>query len=161
MLLSSKSKKPAFFQISVDFTQLRSRSFWLFLGLFWLAANGGCSTSGYYPVQGKIVDQAGQTVEGLEGSEIVFLQPEGKGSISSVGDIKADGTFRMYTERPGDGVPPGEYTVYIPRRRIDSEREAPQSIEAKFEKPESSGLRAKVEPKRNTFEFKVNRFSKK
>jgi hypothetical protein len=83
------------------------------------------------------------------------------GSNSSGGEIKADGSFTMYTNKPGDGVPPGEYTVYFPRRRIDTEREAPQAIETKFEKPETSGLQAKVEPKNNRFEFKLNRAGKK
>ena len=119
--------------------------------------NGGCSSSGLYAVTGKVTDEAGQPVEGLAGSEVMFIG----GSTSSVGEIKADGSFTMFTNKPGDGVPPGDYTVYIPRRRIDSEREAPQSIEAKFEKPETSGFDAKVEPKNNRFEFKVKRTGKK
>jgi hypothetical protein len=127
--------------------------------LFALALAGllvvGCSSSGNYPVSGKVVDQQGQPIAGLAGSEIYFSQPST--NTSSVGEIAADGSFTMYTQRPGDGVPPGDYQVYIPRRRIDPEREAPQSIEAKFEKPESSGLQVTVEKKKNTFEFKVNR----
>jgi hypothetical protein len=124
---------------------------------FCLTLNGGCSSSGLYSVTGKVTDQAGQPIEGLTGSEVMFIG----GSTSSVGEIKADGSFTMFTNKPGDGVPPGDYTVYMPRRRIDSEREAPQSIEAKFEKPETSGLEAKVESKSNRFEFKVNRAGKK
>lgn len=119
----------------------------------------GCSNSGFYPVSGKVVDSSGQPIAGLEGSEIVFDQKDGNNS--SVGEIAADGSFHMFTMRPGDGVSPGNYTVYIPRRRIDPEREAPQSIEAKFEKPESSGLQATVEAKKNKFEFKVEPVKKK
>src|SRR4029079_9580808 len=119
--------------------------------------NGGCSSTGLYYVSGKVTDETGQPIEGLAGSEIMF---EGASS-SSVGEIQPDGTYRLYTNKPGDGVPPGDYKVYFPRRRIDSEREAPQSIETKFEKPETSGLEAKVEPKSNRFEFKVNRSGKK
>lgn len=112
-----------------------------------------------FPVTGKVVDQAGQPVEGLAGSEIVFSQVEGKSS--SVGEIQADGSFKMFTDSPGDGVPPGDYKVYIPRRHLDPERQAPQSIETKVEKLETSNLEAKVEKKRNNFEFKVNRAGKK
>lgn len=112
-----------------------------------------------FPVTGKVVDQAGQPVEGLTGSEIVFSQIDGKNS--SVGEIQADGSFKMFTNSPGDGVAPGDYKVYIPRRHIDPERQAPQSIETKVEKIETSNLEAKVEKKRNTFEFKVNRAGKK
>jgi len=100
-----------------------------------------------------VTDKQGQSIPGLEGSQIVF---EGA-STSSVGEIAADGTFSMFTDRPGDGVPPGEYQVYIPRRRIDPEREAPQSINTKFEKPQTSDLKATVEPKSNSFEFQVDR----
>ena len=79
-------------------------------------AASGCTNGNHFPVSGKVVDQAGQPIPGLEGSEIVFSQTEG--NISSVGEIKADGTYTMFTESPGDGVPPGEYKVYIPRRRM-------------------------------------------
>ncbi len=132
----------------------------LILACLFLATNGGCSTSGFYPVQGKVVDdESGQPVPGLEGSEIVFSQIDGKSS--SIGELQPDGSFRMFTESPGDGVPPGDYKVYIPRRHLDPERQAPQTIETKFEKIETSSLKAKVEKKRNTFEFKVNRIGKK
>src|SRR5262249_12635531 len=148
---------------SIRRKRLPALSFWGFFGIptrligavlasFLLV---GCGPAGQYPVTGKVVDQQGQPIPGLDGSEIYFIS----GNTSSVGSIAADGSFDMYTSRPGDGVPPGDYDVYIPRRRIDSEREAPQSIEAKFERPETSGLKAKVESKKNTFEFKVNRFA--
>jgi hypothetical protein len=122
-----------------------------------LTINGGCSSSGLYSVTGKVTDEAGQPIEGLTGSEVSF---EG-GSSSSVGEIQADGSFTLFTNKPGDGVPPGDYKVYFPRRRIDTEREAPQSIDTKFEKMETSGLEVKVEPKNNHFEFKVKRAGKK
>lgn len=123
----------------------------LFLPLI-LAA--GCNQSGNYPVSGKVTDKQGQPVAGLEGSEMVFSGAAT--NTSSVGEIAADGSFTLYTERPGDGVPPGEYQVYIPRRRLDPEREAPQSIDARFEKPQSSPLKATVEKKKNYFEFQVD-----
>jgi hypothetical protein len=113
----------------------------------------GCNSSGKYPVHGKVTDKQGQPIAGLEGSQIVF---EGT-STSSVGEIAADGSYTLFTDRPGDGVPPGDYQVYIPRRRIDPEREAPQAINARFEKPQTSDLKATVEPKTNTFDFQVDR----
>ena len=128
-------------------------------GLLCVVVSGGCSSAGYYPVQGKVVDQAGQPVPGLEGSEIVFSLVNG--STSSIAPIADDGSFTLFTDKPGDGAPPGEYQVYIPRRRIDTERAAPQVIDSKYEKPETSGLQATVEKKRNTFEFKVAKLSKR
>ncbi len=100
------------------------------------------------------MDPSGQPIPGLEGSQIVFTMVNGP--TSSVGEIAVDGSFSMFTDKPGDGVPPGEYEVNIPRRYLDPEHPAPQAIDAKYEKPETSGLKATVEPKKNTFEFKVN-----
>src|SRR5437870_5488050 len=60
---------------------------------------GGCNTSGYYPVSGRVTDANSQPIPGLAGSPIVF-----NGDTSSVGEIKDDGSFQLFTERPGDGV---------------------------------------------------------
>jgi hypothetical protein len=102
-----------------------------------------------------VVDTQGQQIEGLEGSQVVFSQPEGQSS--SVGEIQADGSFEMFTLKPGDGVPPGEYDVQINRKYLDPERAAPAVIDEKYERFDSSGLKVKVEPKSNYFEFKVER----
>jgi hypothetical protein len=110
---------------------------------------------GNYPVRGKVVDSQGQAIPGLEGSQIVFTQVDGQSS--SVGEIGADGSFEAFTMKPGDGVPPGKYTVHIPRRMLDPERAAPQAIQGKYEQPETSGLEANVEAKKNELEFKVER----
>lgn len=119
----------------------------------------GCSTGGNFPVQGKVVDPSGQPIPGLEGSEIVLMQVDG--ISSSVAEIKADGRFDAYTVRPGDGVPPGNYTVHIPRRMIDPEHAAPQAIHAKYEKPETSGLELNVDKKLTGVELKVERVAGK
>jgi hypothetical protein len=129
------------------------------IGLLSLVVSGGCSSTGYYPVQGKVVDSAGQPIPGLEGSEIVFTLVGGQ--TSSIAQIEDDGSFKLFTDKPGDGAPPGEYQVYIPRRRIDTERAAPQVIDAKYEQPETSDLKATVENKRNNFEFKVAKVVKR
>jgi hypothetical protein len=110
---------------------------------------------GNYPVRGRVVDQQGQAIAGLEGSQIIFTQVDGL--TSCVGEIGADGSFEMFTERPGDGVPPGKYQVHIPRRYLDPEHPAPQAVQGKYEKPDTSGLEATVEAKTNVFEFKVGK----
>jgi len=145
----------AFFKASRDVDR-RLRGYVVLLGF---VVSGGCSSGGYYSVQGKIVDQAGQPVAGLEGSQIVFTLVDG--ATSSVGEIASDGSFTIFTDKPGDGAPPGKYQVHIARRYIDPEHPAPQVIDSKYEKPETSGLEATVEPKRNTFEFKVAKIAKR
>ena len=129
------------------------------LGIPLVLANGGCSSTGQYPVRGKVVDPAGQAIEGLEGSQIVFTMVNGP--TSSVGEITVDGSFTLFTQKPGDGVPPGEYDVNIARRYIDPEHPAPRVIDAKYEMPATSGLKATVEAKKNTFEFKVSPIAKR
>lgn len=124
-----------------------------------MTAAAGCSTAGYYPVRGRVVDPQGQPIPGLEASQIVFSMVDGP--TSSVGEIAADGSFTMFTERPGDGVPPGKYYVHIPRRYLDPEHPAPLAIENKYERPDTSGLEATVEAKKNDFEFKVNTAGKR
>jgi hypothetical protein len=124
------------------------------VALGWMLGSG-CGRSGNYPVRGRVVDQQGQAIPGLEGSQNVFTQVDGL--TSRVGEIGADGSFDMFTERPGDGVPLGKYQVHIPRRYLDPEHAAPQAIQAKFEKPDTSGLEATVEAKTNVLEFKVAR----
>lgn len=115
----------------------------------------GCLGSGYYPVKGQVVDKEGQPIPELEGWQIVFSS-EG-GITSSEGELRGDGTFEAFTLRPRDGVPPGEYRVYIPRRYLDPERAAAPVLDPIYEHPETSPLRAMVEPKRNYFEFQVER----
>src|SRR5438132_987871 len=104
MSLSSFEQKTRI-PVSVFAMSKRSRG-WLTIlpWLLWIALSGGCSSSGYYPVQGKVVDQAGQPIPGLGGSEIVFTLVDGP--TSSIGEIGDDGSFTLFTDKPGDGAPP-------------------------------------------------------
>ena len=126
------------------------------IGLAWaLVFLAGCLRSGYYPVSGRVVDKEGKEIPELEGWQIVFSMEDG--ITSSEGELRADGRFEAFTFRPRDGVPPGDYRVYIPRRYLDPERAAPAVIEPMYEHPDTSPLRVTVEPKRNYFEFQVER----
>jgi hypothetical protein len=118
-----------------------------------LLAAAGCNSSGLYPVQGKIVDLKGNSIPGIEGSQIHFSSLDGK--ISSVGEVQADGSFSLFTHKPGDGVQPGEYEIVIVRKWLDPEHAAPLAIDPKYESFATSGLKRTVEPKSNTFELKI------
>jgi hypothetical protein len=149
-----------FLKLTKLFTQLVVRSAtqatrreWLLGGI--LALVGGCLRSGYYPVSGRVVDKDGKPIPELESWQIIFSLEEGV--TSSEGELRADGSFEAYTFRPRDGVPPGDYRVYLPRRHLDPERAAPAVLEPIYERPETSPLHATVEPKRNYFEFQVER----
>src|SRR5262245_43233704 len=102
----------------------------LLIGGSLLAA--GCNTTGLYPVTGMVVDASGKPIPGLEKSNYILFAQVPDGISSSMGDIEADGSFKLFTNRPGDGVPPGEYYVYLPRKHQNPERTMPQVVSGKF-----------------------------
>ena len=128
-------------------------------GLALLVATG-CNTTGLYPVTGVVVDDSGQPIPGIADSNYVMFAQVPDGLSSSMGDIRSDGSFTLFTNRPGDGVPPGEYLVYLPRKYLDPEHAAPQVIAGKFESIEHSGWTKTVEKKSNHFELKVMKVGK-
>jgi len=132
----------------------RTRDWGAFVALVLLAACG-CNTSALYPVEGKVVDAQGNPIPGIHESNYVMFSQTGGGLTSSMGEIAADGSFRMFTETPGDGVPAGEYHVHLPRKHLDPEHTAPQVIDGRFESLENSGWTKTVEAKRNSFVLEV------
>jgi len=115
----------------------------------------GCNTSGLYPVTGTVVDASGKPIPGLEKSNYVMFAQVPDGISSSMGEIEADGSFRLFTNKPGDGVPPGDYYIYLPRKHRDPEKAMPQVIADKFENINQSGWTKTVEKKRNHFVLEV------
>src|SRR5262245_36789853 len=49
----------------------------------------------------------------LTRGQIVFEGEIDGAPVSARGEVKPDGSYRMSTYRPGDGVPPGKYRVLI------------------------------------------------
>jgi hypothetical protein len=84
-----------------------------------LGAVGGCNSSPVKlcPVTGKVLfkDQP------ADGAQVVFHPViEADASADSAaspptpfGTVKADGTYKLYTDPYGQGAPPGEYSVFI------------------------------------------------
>jgi hypothetical protein len=91
------------------------------------------------------------------------------GNSISRGDLQEDGTYRVGTNKPGDGIPPGTYTVYI----INTEKteEIPignegnfidrtvQTVHRKYTSPSTSGITVTVDRSTKTFDFQVERYS--
>ena len=122
---------------------------------------GGCGGGGLYPVQGKLLYEDGQPVKELAGFNVTFTsQKLGK---SSVGTIEEDGSFRMTTERPNDGVFPGKYQVIISQPHPNPERNQHQQpiVDLAYENPEQTDLVADVEPIVNEFTFRLRRIKKR
>jgi hypothetical protein len=132
----------------------------------------GCS--GNKKLTGKVTFSDGEPVpKGM----VIFE----KDNYMSRGEIQPDGSYTMSTERANDGIPPGEYKVYVsgvmdtPKPqvqsagggtsggaggRIASPSPMPMPIrlcDAKFENPNTSGLTCTIPAPGNRFDFKIER----
>ena len=102
--------------------------------------------------------------EPLEFGTVCFVA----GNSMSRGDIGPGGKYRVSTNNPSDGIPPGTYTVYL----INTERteEVPiggdgdfrdvtiRTVAPKYTSPTTSGLTVTVDRSTRTFDFQVERF---
>jgi hypothetical protein len=82
---------------------------------------------------------------------VVTFHPQDKSlKERPVGNTKQDGSFRLTTYSANDGAPVGEYTVTIawfpaiPASQGAEAEPGQNLLPAKYSKPESSGLRAKI-----------------
>jgi len=107
-----------------------------------------------YPVHGKVTWQDGTEARELVGGLVICESIDGK--VGARGDIEQDGSFRLTTYKPGDGLFAGKHRVavveYSPR-----EPPPPPTIDRKFSNVEASGLEINVEPKTNDVTLKVGR----
>ena len=110
------------------------RRTWVLLGCCALAGLAGCTRVPErprpYPVSGKVLLPKG---EPMRGGRVVF-QPKDltadESGLEAIGEINADGTFKLTTFEKDDGAVPGVYVVTIdpcsyktatPRRFHESE----------------------------------------
>ena len=110
-----------------------------------------------YPVEGKVVWTDGTEASDLAGGTVVFESADG--TTSANGEIREDGSFRMHTLKPGDGVAPGEYRVVVtPPPAPKPDRFPPPVLDPRFSRLGKSGLSCTVRPERNEgVVFKVAR----
>ena len=113
----------------------------------------GCGKKDIYPVRGQIVDPNGNPIGALQGGAIEFEAIDGMTSANS--SIDENGNFRLTTMTPGDGSHVGKNRVVITRRYVGPETPVPHVILPKYEKFETSGLEATVEPKDNVLTIQV------
>jgi hypothetical protein len=96
-----------------------------------------------YPVHGTVALEDGTPVtRGL----VVCERFDGGPAVSAQGEIKPDGTFRLGTRKPGDGLPPGRYKVLINPMDLsdlpDDKKDIP--FDARYLNFKSSGLELDV-----------------
>ena len=79
------------------------------VGVLAALALTGCGDR-QYPVQGTVALEDGTPVtRGL----VVCERVDGGPPVTVQGEIRPDGTFKLGTAQPGDGVPAGRYQVLI------------------------------------------------
>ena len=86
-------------------------------------------------------------------------------TLEARGSLQADGTYKMSSDKEGDGLPPGKYKVYIrdayTYERVGTAENATDVsvalIDSKYSSPNSSDLECEVSSSKRTYEFKVDR----
>ena len=92
------------------------------------------------------------------------------GDSESRGDIGSGGVYRASTTKPGDGIPPGTYAVFlintersemvpIPGSDGDFRDITVQTVAPKYMSPETSELTVTVDRSTKTFDIQVQRYS--
>ena len=109
-----------------------------------------CSSKDYgdhppYPVSGQVLVNG----QPANGARVVFHHLDGWGEKSIVPQAVTgeDGRFVLSTYGTGDGAPAGDYRVVVAWPAYRRGRNVgPDRLMGKFAKPETSGMKAHIEP---------------
>jgi hypothetical protein len=114
--------------------------------------SAGCGAR-YHPVHGKVTYEDGTPVtKGI----VVFESKGADKALTARGDLQSDGTYRLGTQKPGDGAPAGMYRVLVTPRIEDPD--APEvTFDRRFADFNTSGLEFEVKSGDNDFPIQVSR----
>ena len=125
-----------------------------FAAFFLLPLCMGCSQ--YVGVSGKITYEDGTP---LPGGEVCFTDDK----FAGLAAVQHDGTYRMGRNKDGDGIPKGDYKVYLSSGVVYGESPTeggpPTStllVKQKFLSPDTSGLTCTVSGK-TVYNFEVEK----
>jgi hypothetical protein len=129
----------------------------LSLSLLALAFLAGCGEGKTAPVNGRVKFKDGSDASVLAGYSLTFESDEGKSS--AVGDVNADGTFKLSTFGANDGAVPGKYRVAINQPNNPDPDKPPikSKLPAKYANLDSSGLTVEVKPGQNNIELELEK----
>jgi hypothetical protein len=124
-----------------------------------LVALAGCG-GGKYPVRGTVaLDDGTPVTRGL----VIFERVDGGPPVTARGEIQADGSYQLSTEKEGDGVPTGRYKVIVNPLDLsdvpDEQKVLP--FDVKYLSFQTSGLECEVKAGDNEYPIKLTRRTKK
>jgi hypothetical protein len=113
----------------------------------------GCG-AGRYPVQGKVTFEDGTP---LTSGLVVFEKSEGDTKVMARGEIGSDGSYRLGTSNPGDGVEPGKYRVLVtvPEPIDPDQAKRTPDVDKRFMDFKTSGLEFEVKAGTNEYPITV------
>lgn len=114
----------------------------------------GCGGQGFVPAGGKVTFEDGSplTTGGISFSTDTFMAD---------GTIQSDGTYTLSSLKPGDGLPPGNYTVTIDASDVDANEKTTYLIDPMYADPEKTPLKAEVKKgEKNRIDFTVTKPAK-
>ena len=134
-----------------------------FTTIILLIALCGCSKN--VPLSGRITFE--DTGEPLTMGTIAFVQ----GAQQARSDIDSDGRYKLGFVKDGDGLPKGQYQIYIRAVRVEGTRGSVNAdgyaeeiihaaiplIADRYKSPETSGLTFIADGKTKTFDIQVAR----
>ena len=116
-----------------------------------LAIGCGVAGDGMVAVTGVVHSADGSAIP-MESGTILFIPVDGARSAN--GSIEPDGSFTMMTQKPGDGVEPGDYKVILNIWK-DYETLTP-AVPERYADPQTTSLEATVDEDHTRFEFVVD-----
>jgi len=127
----------------------------LFCLLFCFVA-AGCS--GNKKLSGKVMFDDGTPAPN---GTVTFLSKNN--NFMSRGEIQSDGSYKLSSAKTNDGIPPGEYKVYV--SGISEMPEGPPSAmllpillcDPKYSDPETSGITCTIPAPGNRFDITIER----
>jgi len=123
----------------------------------WLASIGACIPGSPAPATHPVRGQVFVDEQPAAGALIVFSRLDGEASAQRQrprGYVNEDGEFELTTYSLDDGAPAGSYGIAVVWREQHDEDDPPGRYLAheKYSKPETSGLRAKIQEGQNDLE---------